>query len=546
MLSALRFYKTNPLRRISTYVLFPEIPEDTPETNCLLRTGQPPKYSELTPLKCHDAVLKLAYQFEYDMACYGDDLEDTGRLLARAEPLTCDEVVGPIERREVPFSYVWSTVKNLYTVDRQLVPARLFQQIHAAAAKAHVSKYNNPSIYAACQELLSDRHLLSEEQTRVVEKYARDGRLNGLELRGADLRKFKLHSSKLRREQADFIGRVRASDEVFRHPVVDYDLVRGIPDHILQRMAHNPSEPRAGPWTVTLEPEVYTAFLEHCPSGAHRLNVWLAHEMRCSNFNRDLSNSTCSEEIRWAKDDIARLLGYKTHMHKTMEVKMAGRVSAVENMIASLLAAARPVQDRELEELNAFARSNGEQQPLEICDVPYWRRRHKLSTFSAEESDAAGQFSLVGALRFLTELSSQLFGVEFRVEQGDEAERWHPDVIRLSVWEDGRRLSELLVDPYAREGKSFPLGAGWTFTGRHRSAICDATPISYLNFNFPPPGGSGLSFRDVQTLFEKFGRSMMTLLCTVRYADVSAPNNMEWDAVDIVPNVFRNWCVTQS
>ena len=49
--------------------------------------------------------------------------------------------------------------------------------------------------------------------------------------------------------------------------------------------------------------------------------------------------------LRSARDDIARLLGYKTHMHKTMEVKMAGKVSAVENMITSLLAAGEsPVQ----------------------------------------------------------------------------------------------------------------------------------------------------------------------------------------------------------
>ena len=39
------------------------------------------------------------------------------------------------------------------------------------------------------------------------------------------------------------------------------------------------------------------------------------------------------------RDDIARLLGYKTHMHKTMEVRMAAKVSAVESMITSLLAA---------------------------------------------------------------------------------------------------------------------------------------------------------------------------------------------------------------
>ena len=43
--------------------------------------------------------------------------------------------------------------------------------------------------------------------------------------------------------------------------------------------------------------------------------------------------------------------------------------------------AARPVQDREIQELNDFARSSGEERHLEICDVPYWRRRHKIHTF---------------------------------------------------------------------------------------------------------------------------------------------------------------------
>ena len=73
-----------------------------------------------------------------------------------------------------------------------------------------------------------------------------------------------------------------------------------VPPLTVRMPLYRSSDPHSGPWTVTFEPEVYAAFLAHCPSAAHRLNVWLAHEMRCSNFNRDLSNSTCSEEIRWA------------------------------------------------------------------------------------------------------------------------------------------------------------------------------------------------------------------------------------------------------
>ena len=185
---------------------------------------------------------------------------------------------------------------------------------------------------------------------------------------------------------------------------------------------------------------------------------------------------------------------------------MAGKVSDVENMITSLLAAARPVQDSEIQQLNEFAHSNGEDRHLDICDVPYWRRRHKLSTFSMDDMEVRSYFHFADVLRFLTELSAELFGVEFRVEKDDGTERWHPDVIHCSVWERGEKKADLLIDPFTREGKSFPLGAGWTFTGRHRSAICNTQPISYLNFNFPPPEGStaaGLSFEDVQTLFEK-------------------------------------------
>ena len=37
----------------------------------------------------------------------------------------------------------------------------------------------------------------------------------------------------------------------FRHPITEYDLVRGIPEHILQRMAHNPGVILSD-WGVTL------------------------------------------------------------------------------------------------------------------------------------------------------------------------------------------------------------------------------------------------------------------------------------------------------
>lgn len=51
---------------------------------------------------------------------------------------------------------------------------------------------------------------------------------------------------------------------------------------------------------------------------------------------------------------------------------------------------------------------------------------------------------------------------------------------------------------------------------------------------------------DLTLPMSQFGRSMMTMLCTVNHVDVSAPNNVEWDAVDIVPHVFKFWWVART
>ena len=64
--------------------------------------------------------------------------------------------------------------------------------------------------------------------------------------------------------------------------------------------------------------------------------------------------------------------------------------------VVSLCVSARPVQDQEIQTLNEFAHSNGEQQQLEVCDVPYWRRRHKLSTCRSAKLTAGMQSEFMG------------------------------------------------------------------------------------------------------------------------------------------------------
>lgn len=54
-----------------------------------------------------------------------------------------------------------------------------------------------------------------------------------------------------------------------------------------------------GPWTVTLQPNVYNSFLGHCPVTELRRNTYRAYNMRASNYiGHEISNSIQIEEIR--------------------------------------------------------------------------------------------------------------------------------------------------------------------------------------------------------------------------------------------------------
>lgn len=98
------------------------------------------------------------------------------------------------------------------------------------------------------------------------------------------------------------------------------------------------SAPSKGPWRVTLQPHIYTPFMEHCPDPLLRWNVWRAHRARGSGVDdKALSTSLHLEEVRFNRRDQVKILGYPSYAAMSMETKMAGSVDNVKTMIELLL-----------------------------------------------------------------------------------------------------------------------------------------------------------------------------------------------------------------
>ena len=89
---------------------------------------------------------------------------------------------------------------------------------------------------------------------------------------------------------------------------------------------------------MTLAPHIYSSFMQYCPDSLLRWNVWKANRSRGSpGQDKDLSTSLHLEEIRFARRDQVKLLGYSSFADMSMETKMAGSVETVKEMIHSLM-----------------------------------------------------------------------------------------------------------------------------------------------------------------------------------------------------------------
>ncbi|PNF35225.1 hypothetical protein B7P43_G06868 [Cryptotermes secundus] len=275
-------------------VLLPEVPTDVPD-DPLLKTQGIPEISSLSTEKCSSAVRKYALDFESAVWKIEDQLKENPTQNVFAD------VLDPLEKHGAPLDTTWGLVKTLYLTNKDLMPVRVYVNIHNKARQSRALKFSSEPIYTACKEA-SVNNDLTEEQKRVVGKYTLEGRLNGLGLDSARRLKLQQTLKQITQEKTKFKSKVEVATKNFQHKIEDHSIVRDFPEDVLRMMVSHSSQPNQGPWKVTLNTHVYSKFLEYCPDRDMRWNVWQAYTRRASKYaDPNLENSTHLEELRYLR-----------------------------------------------------------------------------------------------------------------------------------------------------------------------------------------------------------------------------------------------------
>ena len=221
---------------------------------------------------------------------------------------------------------------------------------------------------------------------------------------------------------------------------------------------------------------------------------------------------------------------------------MARTPQEVIDFLRDLAAKARPVAQKDLEELRDFARAELGIEDLQPWDVGYASEKLRLARYAVNEEQIKPYFPLPRVLNGTFTLFERLFGI--RLVKRDNVETWHPDAAYYElVNREGDAFAGIYIDLFARSGKR---GGAWMGVCRSRFRDADKLhlPVAYLTCNFAPPTADTpalLTHRDVLTLLHEFGHALHHLLTEVDLPSVGGITGFEWDAVELPSQLMENF-----
>ncbi len=505
--------------------------------NPLLRVDTLPAFSSIRPRHVVPAVDSL--------------LEECRGVVAgvtASKGRTWETVVAPLEDCDDRLNKAWSPVSHLHSVADNSELRTAYNACLPKLSEYATEVGQNEALFEAFNALEGDRAFdgFDAAQKRVVRNALRDFRLAGVALNKKEKSRFKKISTCLSELASKFEENVLDATQAWKKHFKDASALSGLPESALGVARSIAKREGLKGWMINLEFPSYLAVVTYANDEALRREVYEAYTTRASEQGPDAGrwdNSELMEEILALRQEMSKLLGFDNFAQLSLERKMAPSSNEVLVFIRELAEKAKPVAERELEELEAFARESDDKSTLDAWDVAYYAEKLKKKNFSVSQEELRPYFPAPSVVNGLFEVAGRLYGLSFSpVERIDV---WHPDVRFFEIRDEhGELRGSFYLDLFARPGKR---GGAWMDECRVRRLSAEGlqTPVAYLTCNFTPPVGkvpSLLTHDEVVTLFHEFGHGLHHMLTRVDRAGVSGINGVEWDAVELPSQFMENFC----
>ncbi len=471
------------------------------------------------------------------------------RLTAAAAPRDFEHVMLEQERLDQHLARAWAPVSHLHSVADTPELRAAYESAEEKITDFASALGQNRELYAAVQAVAAAPGFAqaARPQRALVEHALRDFRLSGVALDEPARTRFREIANALAKLTTAFSNAALDATDAWQEHIEDERDLAGIPETGRAVLREYARERDLDGWLVTLKQPSVQAVLTHADDRSLRERVYWAYQTRASDQGPDagrFDNSERMERILALRHEAAQLLGFANAAEESLATKMASTPGEVLAFLRDLIARAKPVAQRELEDLRDFARTELGLDTLESWDVAYASEKLRRARYALDEEQLKAYFPLPSVLEGMFALAGKLYGITVQSAR-EPVDTWHPDVRYFELRDaGGQAIAGVYLDLYARSGKR---GGAWMDVCRARFRDGDGVqlPVAFLTCNFAPPSGerpSLLTHDDVQTIFHEFGHGLHHMLTKIDLPSIGGIDGVEWDAVELPSQFMENFC----
>lgn len=380
---------------------------------------------------------------------------------------------------------------------------------------------------------------LTGVRRRHLDKVVRSFERAGADLPPEEKTRIEALRVEMSRLSTEFANHVLDSTNAWELVLTDEAELEGLPESARAQARAAAEAKGVDGWRFTLQLPSFQPFMQYSARRELRERMYTAYVSRASEGEHD--NRPLVRRILQLRRELARILGFRDYADLTLEESMAGSGARAVAFEEDLTERTRPVWEREMRDLEAFARAELGIDTLEPWDMAYSMERLRLARYDLDAEALRPFFPMDRVLEGLFGLTERLFGV--RVQPRETLAVWHPEVSFYDLLdEDGTLLGSFYTDWFPRESKR---GGAWMnglMVGGPRPEGWEPH-LALMVGNLSPPEGSRpalLTHREVQTIFHEFGHLLHHMLSRVEVPAL-AGTRVPSDWVELPSQIMENW-----
>ncbi len=507
-------------------------------TNPLLKPDGLPEFSKIKPEHVIPAIDQLLQE----------NRETLTAVLAANKTYTWQNLVHPLETADERLDRAFSPISHLNAVVNSEALRKVYNACLPKLSDYATEMGQHEALFQAYTQIAEgpEYATLDTAQKKTIDNALRDFRLSGIALAPEKKARYKKIMQKLSTLSSQFSDHILDATNAWKKEVSDEKQLVGLPESAVAMALQMAEREGLKGWVFNLEFPSYLPLMTYADDRALREEVYTAYVTRASDQGPHAGqwdNSQHMEEILALRHEVAQLLGFENYADYSLATKMAASTDQVMSFLSDLAEKSHVMAEKDLQEIQAFAKTEHAFEGLEAWDLPYYSEKLRQHKYAITQEELKPYFSVDYALAGLFAVVNRLYGLS--ITAIEDVETWHTDVRFFEIRDrEDQVRGQFFLDLYARPHKRGGAWMGDCIT-RKRTEAGIQTPVAYLVCNFSPPVGDTpalFTHEEVQTLFHEFGHGLHHMLTQVDYLGVSGISGVPWDAVELPSQFMENWC----